>query len=135
MSTVTYSIGGAKFTRKTFASYPDQAIVVRLECDKPGQITFDLLMTSPHTSTTKSVGNDKLLITGELEPRERRGLIGPWKGDGLKFAAQTKIVADGGTVIKHNDKITVKDANAVTLIYVAATSFVNYQEVFLTLLD
>ena len=33
---VEYRVGKARFTREVFASYPDQAIFVRLECDKPG---------------------------------------------------------------------------------------------------
>jgi alpha-L-fucosidase 2 len=32
---VEYSSGNAKFTREVFASHPDQAIFVRLECDQP----------------------------------------------------------------------------------------------------
>ena len=36
VSTVTYRIGDARFTRQVFASHPDQAIVMRLECDTPG---------------------------------------------------------------------------------------------------
>ena len=47
----------------------------------------------------------------------------------MKFAAQTKVEADVGTVLATGEKISVKNANAVTLVYVAATSFVNYQDV------
>ncbi|MEP5430105.1 MAG: glycoside hydrolase family 95 protein, partial [Flavobacteriaceae bacterium] len=129
VSTTTYKIGEARFTRKIFASHPDQAIIVRLECDKPGQITFDLLLTSPHATIAKTLANNQLLMTGQLGPRERRGLIGPWEEEGLKFAAQTKVEAEGGTVIRQNDKISVRDADAVTLVYVAATSFIDYQDV------
>ena len=35
---VTYRIGDAACTREVFSSAPDQAIVVRLTCDKPGQL-------------------------------------------------------------------------------------------------
>ena len=47
IATVTYRIGDAEFTRKTFASHPDQAIVIRLECSQPGQINFDRLKHQP----------------------------------------------------------------------------------------
>ena len=47
----------------------------------------------------------------------------------MKFAAQVKVVADGGTVAAQEDKISVRDADAVTLVYVAATSYVNDQDV------
>ena len=69
VSTVTYRIGNAQFTRRVFASQPDQAIVVRLECDAPGRITFDLSMTSPHAFQSQSTADDMLLMTGQVVPR------------------------------------------------------------------
>ena len=135
VSTVTYRIGNARFTRQVFASHPDQAIVIRLECDTPGRITFDLSMTSPHAFQSQSTADDMLLMTGQVGPRTGQGasgarrLIGPWEGEGMKFAAQVKVMADGGTVAAQEDKISVRDADAVTLVYVAATSYVNYQDV------
>jgi len=38
-------------------------------------------------------------------------------------------MADGGKVAAEEDKICVKNADAVTIVYVAATSYVNYQDV------
>ena len=129
VSTVTYRIGNARFTRKVFASHPDQAIVMRLECDTPGRITFDLSLTSPHASQSQTISDDTLSMTGHCGPREETRLIGPWEGEGLKFAAQVKVAAEGGKVVAQGDKISVRDADAVTLVYVAATSYVNYQDV------
>ena len=56
-------------------------------------------------------------------------MIGPWEGEGTKFAAQVKVLADGGTVAAQEGTISVQNADAVTLVYVAATSYVNYQDV------
>ena len=86
-------------------------------------------------SSLRPTADDMLLMTGQVGPRTGQGasgarrLIGPWEGEGMKFAAQVKVEADGGTVVAQGDKISVRDADAVTLIYVAATSFVNYQDV------
>lgn len=135
ISKVTYTIDGARFTRKVFASQPDQAIVVRLECDKPGQINFDLALTSPHPSETKAIDGSTLLMTGEVAPRKgsegsgARRLIGPWEKAGTKFAGQAKISTEGGEVLAMKDKVSVKNADAVTIVYVAATSFENYNDV------
>jgi alpha-L-fucosidase 2 len=74
-------------------------------------------------------------MTGQVGPRTGEGasgarrLIGPWEGKGMRFAAQVKVVADGGTVAAEEDRISVQDADAVTLVYVAATGFVDYQDV------
>ena len=128
VSTVSYTLAGARMTRKTFSSKPDQAIVMRLDSDRRGQITFDLFMTSPHPVQSQVIGSDILAMTGQLAPREKRGLIGPWDGEGMKFAAQVKIKAEGGTLVAKGDRISVQGADAVTLIYVAATSFVNAKD-------
>ena len=129
VSTVSYRIGNARFTRTVFASQPDQAIVMRLECDTPGRINFDLSMTSPHAFKSQTISNDTLTMTGQLKSREEVRLIGPWEADGLRFAAQVKVAVDGGMVVAQGDKISVRDADVVTLVYVAATSYVNYQDV------
>ncbi|CAH8281463.1 alpha-L-fucosidase 2 [Mariniflexile fucanivorans] len=129
LSTVSYNIGETKFTRKVFASYPDQAIVMRLESDKSKQLTFDLILTSPHTSKSEVVNETTLVMSGQLGKQKERSLIGAWEGEGLKFASQVKVIAEGGEVIAQGDKISVRNANAVTLIYVAATSFVNANDV------
>ena len=128
VNTVSYSIGPAKFTRSVFASHPDQTIVMRVESDKEKQVSFDLMLTSPHESITKTE-DGQLLMTGQLGSRKERGLIGPWEGEGTKFAAKVKIEAEGGEVIYRQDKITIKDADAVTIVYVAATAFENYKDV------
>ena len=135
VNTVTYMVDGVRYTRKTFASQPDQAIVMQIECDKPGQINFDLSLTSPHPSESITKDGNILLMTGQVAPREggvgegASRLIGPWDKEGTKFAAQTKVSAVGGEVLSEGDKITVNNADVVTIVYVAATSFENAKDV------
>lgn len=135
ISKVTYTIDGARFTRKIFASHPDQAIVIQLECDKPKQINFELLLTSPHPSESKSKNGNILLMTGQVAPRKggegsgARRLIGPWEKEGTHFAAQAEVSAEGGEILTMGDRISVKNADVVTIVYVAATSFENYNDV------
>lgn len=129
VNTVSYTVGSTKFTRKTFASHPDQAIVMRVESSGKRQVSFDLILNSPHKTVTEVQKDGQLLMTGQLGARKERGLIGPWEGEGTKFAAKVKIIAEGGDVISNGDKISVRDVDAVTIIYVAATSFENYNDV------
>lgn len=128
VNTVAYDIGTTHFTRKVFASHPDESIVMRVESDARKQVTFDLLLTSPHNSVTQTK-DSQLLMTGQLGSRKERGLIGPWEGEGTRFAAKVKVIAEGGEVIYLEDKISIRDADAVTIVYVAATSFENYNDV------
>jgi alpha-L-fucosidase 2 len=129
VSTLSYRIGDARFTRTVFSSHPDQTIAMRIECNQPGRIAFDLSMTSPHAFKSQTTADNTLAMTGQLGPREESRLIGPWQGEGLKFAARVHVEAEGGKVVAQGDKISVAAADAVTLYYVAATSYVNYQDV------
>ena len=45
--TVAYTVGGVQYTREIFASYPDQAIVVRLTSSKEGLLSFRAKLDSP----------------------------------------------------------------------------------------
>ena len=134
MAKVSYQVGEANFKRTVFASYPDDAIVVQLECDQPGKLTFDVDLTSPHPIKTKAE-KVNLLIEGQVSPRKEspeggsRKLIAAWDQPGTKFAAQAKVLANGGEVISEGQKISVKSANSVTIILTGATSFVHYDDV------
>ncbi|EMI55725.1 glycoside hydrolase family 95 protein [Rhodopirellula sallentina] len=131
VSAVSYRIGNVGFTRKVFASHPDQSIVIRLECDTPGQIHFELSITSPHRFQTRAPSKEALRLTGTVVPTTEQGkspsrrLIGPWEGDGMKFAAHVRVLPENGEAIAHHDKISVRNADAVTLIYTAATSYID----------
>lgn len=116
--TVRYTVGDATFTRAVFASYPDQAIVVRIAADKPGRVTFTARLTSEHASAiTRMIARDQLALAGRVE-------------DGaMRFEARLRAVAEGGRVAVTDDLVAVTGADAVTLVLVAATNFKNYRDV------
>ena len=51
-ATVQYEIGGVRYTRELFASYPDQALVCRVAASRPGQLEVKSWLDSPLRSTT-----------------------------------------------------------------------------------
>ena len=122
---VRYEVGGVTFTREVFASRPDQAIVVHLTADQPGQISFALKMDSPHTNsrTLIEMGERGGKFPGELR------LSGKVEEDGLRFASRLKVVADGGEIGAGEQAITVTGANSATVYLVAGTSFKNFQDI------
>lgn len=115
---VIYRAGGVSYRREAFASHPDQVIVVRLTADRPGHINFTLKMDSPQTnSATRTVAPDTLVLTGQVET------------GGLRFESRVRVVNTGGQVDASGGIITVSNADAVTVILVAATSFNNFQDI------
>ncbi|MHC4741851.1 MAG: glycosyl hydrolase family 95 catalytic domain-containing protein [Planctomycetota bacterium] len=126
---VSYRSGGAFFTRELLSSFPDDVIVVRLTCDKPGGLTFTALMDSPHPeSRTLKIDKNTLALRGRLVGFTSRKLPGRAENC-LKFESHLKASAEGGKLAVDDEKITVTEADSVTLILAAATSFKNYKDV------
>ncbi|MFS8184329.1 glycosyl hydrolase family 95 catalytic domain-containing protein [Pseudovibrio denitrificans] len=63
----SYEQNGTTFERTSFASFPDNVIVVRLTADKPGALSFNLRYDSPHPTcrTTHEAGNTRLHLRGQ----------------------------------------------------------------------
>ncbi len=128
---VVYRVNGIGYTREMFASYPDNVIVVRLTADHPGSLSFDVLLNSPQENTqTHPDGDTGLFMTGKLGPRvgDKKGNAA-WEGEGLRFATSLRALADGGAVSPKEDRLEVRNANAVTLLLTSATSYVNYNDI------
>ena len=45
---VRYEVDGVQYRRETITSFTDQVIMVRLTANRPGRITFNAQLTSPH---------------------------------------------------------------------------------------
>jgi len=118
-----YQIGTTRFTRETFISHPDQVMVVRLTCDQPGGLDFDVGLSSPQEHAVSTQGDSGLLMTGEVN----RGHI-PEGKHGTRFAAGVMVQTDGGKIAAGQGKLIVSGATAATLLYSAATSYRNYQD-------
>ena len=128
VSTVRYRVGDATFTREVFSSFPDQVIVVRLSCDKPGQLTFTAKLDSPHPGAETLVVDESLALRGQLrEYMDRRSRSK--KPSRLKFEARLGWKTLGGEVEASEDGVDVKGADSVTLVLAAATSFRNFRDV------
>ena len=62
---VTYRVGDATFTREVFSSAPDQVVVVRISCDKPGQVSFRATLARSQDAEVAVAAPDRLILTGE----------------------------------------------------------------------
>ncbi len=127
---VSYHVGGVNYKREVFASRPDNAIVMHITADKPGQINFSLRMDSPHTnSQTLNVFQFANSVPDPDKAANQLVLIGRVQNDGLLFASCVKVLAANGKVLSANQEIVVTNADSVTLYLVAATSFKNFQDI------
>jgi len=126
---VGYRIGNAQFTREVFVSHPDQVMVVRLTCNEPGRFSGCVTLDSPHTCETVAVDDRTLRMFGQLGSHGGGSLLGKYDGEGLKFEARVRLRSEGGSLSADGDAIEIQQADAVTLIYTAATSYKNYRDI------
>ncbi len=133
VATVNYTQDGVNFKREIFASAGSQVIVIRLTADRWGKISFTTSLTTPQNATaTVEVNtntprldrtNDATLVLTGVNA-EARGISGA-----LKFQARVRVLPEEGTLTVGADKISVANANRVTLLIAAATSYKSFRDV------
>ena len=126
---VSFTSGGVTFSREVFASAPDQVIVVRLTASRPGQISFDARMQTPQRATVEATADGDLVMRGVNGDGAGTTADGRPMTGALRFEARVRVVTSGGTRSATGDAVVVRDADAVTLLIAAATSYRTYEDV------
>lgn len=131
--TVTYKRGDVTYKREYFVSHPDQALIVRLSADKKGALNFSTYLKTQQEIAKVQTHKNNLLETGEAPVHASPhylGVIPPVykEGNAMRFAAHLTALNEGGELVTETDKLTVKGADAVTLVLTVATSFNGYDK-------
>jgi alpha-L-fucosidase 2 len=100
----------------------DQVIVVRLTADKKGSLSFAAGFKTQQRVTIETESENTLVMRGTNASAS--GIKGA-----LKFQVRARVLADGGTISTTSDSIAVTNADAVTILVAAATSYKNFQDV------
>jgi len=119
LSSVSFEQDGHHYSRTTFASIPDQVIVMRLETDTPSGFTIQ--HKAPYTTTyAKSTDGQMATISGV----DHEGIAAK-----LKAALRYQVESDGEVTYTAGGKVTVKNYTKATVYIAAATNYVNYKNV------
>lgn len=120
VTTTNYQIGDVNYQRTVFASQADPIIVVHLQCDKPGALTFNLAYDS-QLPLLRSVSNHQLAAT--IQNVEQEGIPG-------QLTAECRILAEAdGEIVDGTESISIVNATTATLFIIGATNYVNYQDI------
>ncbi|MDR2956182.1 MAG: glycoside hydrolase N-terminal domain-containing protein [Prevotella sp.] len=122
IQTTEYIVDGVIYTRETFASFADNVIIIHISANKANSISFTTGYETPLEKHSISAKGNKLILKGNGTDHE--GITGL-----LRFENQTQINATGGKIKAEKDKITVTNANAVTIYISIATNYVNYKDI------
>jgi len=120
--TARYKINGVSFQNRTFASFHDQALIVRITADKQGSINFSAAMDRPSKVEISTKGNDELIMSGVTSDRDSV------KGK-ERFQARVKILLKGGSAAAADTLLTVANADTATVYISIASSFKNYADI------
>ena len=118
----TYTVRDVTYRREAFTSLADDVLVVRLTADRKGALDFCAFFESPfqRDARTADDGTDIFLFG--------RGGLAHRSDGAIRYHSHLKALAEGGSVSADNGVMFVKGADAVTLVYSAATSFVDWKD-------
>ena len=119
---VKYSVDGVNFTRETFASFPDQVVITRITAVKPGSVTFNAALTTPHPDVMIASEGNEITLDGVSSNHE--GLKGK-----VEFQGRVTAVPKGGTVTSRDGVISVENADEAIIYTSIATNFNDYTDI------
>lgn len=113
VATVGFRKDGAAHERLFFASYPDNALVMRFRADKPGRQNLTLSYAPNPVST------------GRMEPDGEGGMAWTARLDnnGMEHVVRFRAVAAGGRVAYEDGRLRVEGADEATFIVCADTDY------------
>ena len=127
LCTTSYIYKGVKYERTVFASQADNVLIVHLKASKKGALDLNVAFESPLEAKVfpVSVSGKKPYIhqiAATVKNVEQEGIKGALTAD-----CRVEVKADGKVKIDDYE-LDIDDATEVTLFIVAATNFVNYQD-------
>lgn len=129
---LTYQKDGTNFKREIFCSPVDQVIVIRLTADKPSSVSLVANLQGCRNQAHSNYATDYFRMDGYgpngLILRGKSADYLGVKGQ-IRYEAQLKAIAEGGTLMANDTDLVISGANSVTLFLAAATNFVNYKDV------
>lgn len=114
VSDVTFTVNEIGFTREIFVSEPDEVMVIHITSEKPGMITLACGIDGrdDYYDDNRPCGENMILFTGGMGTK-----------NGICFAAAVGAKAEGGETRTLGGKISIKNADEVTIVVSARTSF------------
>ena len=117
ISSLQYDYENVHYTREYFVSHPDKVMAIRLTASENGKLSFNASAKAANDLQTKVVSED-----GKIR------LFGTVNDNQMKCEMQTKVYKDGdnGSIVSNDDgTISVRDADAVTIVLSTGTDYKN----------
>ena len=117
IATTEFTMNDVNFKREYFVSRDADVAVVRLKADKPKMISVDIQIDRPERME-KITEDDAIVMFGQLNDGDNGN-------EGLKYHSKLSVNNDDGDVQYIDNKIVVRNADELTLIFSSATNYKN----------
>lgn len=109
---VQFRMNGVEYVREAFITAADNVLVVRLTASEAGRISFQALLSrGRYYDAAGHINNDTIFLDGNLGQ------------GGLNFSMVLKAIPEGGTCDIIGEHLIIREADAVTLLFTAGTTF------------
>lgn len=119
---VTYRVDGVTYRRETITSFADQVVTVRLTADRPGQITCNAVLTSPHQDVMIETKNNTITLSGITPTHERQS-------GKVRFQGRLTTTTKGGQLTCKDGVIALENVDEAIFYVSIATCFNNYKDI------
>jgi len=118
VATTTYTVNGINYQREYFASAPSNTVVMHFSANKPKAISFEAVLSSQHlNASTKIIDKQTIALNVQV------------KHGALRGEARLTAIIKNGNIQTTGAKLSINNADAVTLYLTAATNFVTADDV------
>lgn len=118
VASVEYTIGDARYRREVFASHPDQAIYIRMTCNRPGHIRAQLRLTRLRDAKTYT-SQRSLVLRGQIGNPGAEDVARPE----VRFVALAAVTNHGGKWTREEGAVRIEDADSLEIRLSAGTSY------------
>jgi alpha-L-fucosidase 2 len=132
VATTTYRVGDVRFRREVLSSSVDQVIAVRLTASVAGHLSFSVQLRGDRNQSHSNYATDYFRMDAlGTDGLVTRGKSADYLGvpGQLRYVVRLRAIPEGGRIEVVEDRLVVRNADAVTLLVAAATNFVNYKDV------
>lgn len=126
---------GRIFTRESFISAVDQVLVINLGCDKPGQLSLTVSLSSQLPGQSHKTPDGKLSFKGSAPAHAEPSYVTHpepiiyAEGQAIVFEIQVQAVTRGGQVsFNGKNELEITNADHVTLYLTAANNFEGFDK-------
>jgi alpha-L-fucosidase 2 len=118
---VTYKVDGVRYKREMITSFTRQVVMIHLTADKPGRISCNASMTSPHADVMIESKDGETSLTGVSSWHE--GLKGK-----VEFQGRMAATIKGGRQTSQDGVLSIENADEATIYLSIGTSFNDYKD-------